>query len=101
MNTDEIPESGGSSIELWLSGSEERAAEIALQTGVWDAFRREPLLEDAALEVEVADGVATLQGVVDNARIRVTAARAAERVKGIRRVENRIEVRRSQADFHS
>ncbi len=30
MGTDEIPESGGSSIELWLSGGEERVAQVEL-----------------------------------------------------------------------
>ena len=84
---------GGSSIELWLAGDDERVAKVRLQNRVWEEFAGETLLEDADLRVEVADRVAVLDGTVDRYAVKAAAGRAARRVKGIRRVDNRIQVR--------
>jgi osmotically-inducible protein OsmY len=92
MSTDEITASGGSSIELWLSGGEDRIADMELQQRVWDEFAAESRLEGADLRVEVADRVATLEGTVEQYFVKATAERAARRVEGIRAVESRIQV---------
>ncbi len=92
MGTDEIPESGGSSIELWLSGGEERVAQVELQRRVWEELREEPLLARADLRVELTDRVAVLDGTVDHNLARAAAERAAWRVQGLRGVKNRLQV---------
>ncbi len=93
MGADEVTGSGGSSIELWLSGGEDQLAQVTLQRRVWEELREETLLTGADLLVEVADRVAVLEGSVDHERAKAAAERAAWRVKGLRGVENRIQVR--------
>jgi osmotically-inducible protein OsmY len=93
MDSDEITASGGSSIELWLSGGENELAQVTLQRRVWEEIREEVLLTGAELLVEVADRVAVLEGTVDHGLAKAAAERAAWRVEGLRGVENRIEVR--------
>jgi osmotically-inducible protein OsmY len=92
MSTDEITASGGSSIELWLSGGEEHIGQLELQQRVWDEFAGESLLEGADLRVEVADRVAIIEGTVERYFVKATAERAARRVEGVRAVESRIQV---------
>ena len=93
MDADEVTASGGSSIELWLSGGEDELAQVTLQRRVWEEIREEMLLAGAELLVEVADRVAVLEGTVDRHFAKTAAERAAWRVKGLRGVENRILVR--------
>ncbi len=93
MDGNEITASGGSSIELWLSGGEDELAQVTLQRRVWEEIREEMLLVDVDLLVEVTGRVAVLEGVVDDHRARAAAERAAWRVEGLRGVENRIHVR--------
>jgi osmotically-inducible protein OsmY len=93
MDADEIPGSGGSSIELWLSGDDQQVTDVRFQREVWDALRGEVALAGADLRVEVTDGVAVLDGTVDHDRAKAAAERAARRVEGLRSVESRIEVR--------
>ncbi len=93
MSADEMRGSGGSSIELWLSGANEGSADMELQDRVWEELHAEVRLADAELRVEVNAGVAVLDGTVDREAIKATAERAARRVKGLRNVESRIQVR--------
>jgi osmotically-inducible protein OsmY len=93
MGADEIPASGGSSIELWLSGGDERVAQVTLQRRVWEELRDETLLAGADLRVEVTDRVAVLDGTVDYYLAKAAAERAARRVEGLCGVESRIQVR--------
>ena len=93
MGADELTGSGGSSIELWLSGASERAVDMELQDRVWEELHAEVRLADAELRVEVNGGVAVLDGTVDRDVAKATAERAARRVKGLRNVESRIQVR--------
>lgn len=93
MDADEIAGSGGSSIELWLSGGDEPPADVRLQARVWEELHREVRLDGAELRVEVNDGVAVLDGTVDLAVAKAAAERAARRVEGLTGVESRIEVR--------
>ena len=97
MSAEEITGSGGSSIEMWLSGEDDQHSEVALQGRVWEELRREPLLVSADLEVEVMDHVAVLSGRVNQQIARTAAERAARRVEGVREVENRIQVRFSSS----
>jgi len=92
MSTDEITASGGSSIEMWLSGGEERIAQVALQERVWEELAGEVPLDTIELRVEVADRVAVLDGTVEHYLVKTAAERAARRVEGIRAVDNRIQV---------
>jgi len=93
MGADEITGSGGSSIELWLSGGNERAMDMQFQDRIWEELHAEVRLATAELRVEVNGGVAVLDGTVDRDVTRATAERAARRVQGLRNVENHIQVR--------
>ncbi len=94
MRADEITGSGGSSIELWLTGGDEQVTEARLQRRVWEELREEAPLAGADLRVEVTDRVAVLEGIVDDYFAKAAAERAARRVEGLRGVESRIQVRR-------
>lgn len=93
MDADEIAGSGGSSIELWLSASDEQVRDVRLQRRVWEALHEEEPLASADLRVEVTSGVAALDGTVDHYGAKVAVERAARRVEGLTGVESRIEVR--------
>ena len=101
MGDDEITGSGGSSIELWLSGGEEQATAVRLQRQVWEELREEATLEGADLRVEVTNRVAVLEGTVDHHLAKAAAERAAWRVKGLRGVQSRIQVRGVSSPIHS
>jgi osmotically-inducible protein OsmY len=92
MNADEIAESGGSSIELWLSDGEAHVEEVALQRRVWEELGEDARLATLDLRVEVVAGVAMLDGTVPRPDLRAAVERAARRVKGLRGVENHIAV---------
>jgi osmotically-inducible protein OsmY len=92
MGADEVTGSGGSSIELWLSGGDEEVTDVRLQRLIWEELHGEGRLAGAELRVEVNDGVAVLDGIVDYTVAKATAERATRRVKGLRGVENRIQV---------
>lgn len=92
MDENEITGSGGSSIEMWLSGGEDERAQVTLQRRVWEEIREETRLAGADLLVDVADWVAVLEGSVGDRLAKAAAERAAWRVKGLRGVENRIQV---------
>ena len=85
--------SGGWSIELWLSGADDRATQGELQRRVWEELAWEALLQGAELRVEVADYAAVLEGTAEHYLAKAAAERAARRVEGIRGIDNRIEVR--------
>jgi osmotically-inducible protein OsmY len=55
---------------------------------VWD-----PKLATAGIAVDADDGVVTLRGTVGTLRQKIEAKRAAERVHGVRKVQNELEVR--------
>jgi len=93
MGDDEITGSGGSSIELWLSGGEDQLTEVTLQRRVWEELREETLLAGGDLRVEVTDCVAVLEGTVNHHLAKAAAERAAWRVQGLRGVQNRLQVR--------
>jgi osmotically-inducible protein OsmY len=93
MGADEIMGSGGSSIELWLSGDDQQVTDVRFQREVWEALRGEVTLAGADLRVEVTNGVAVLDGTVYHDRAKAAAERAARRVEGLSGVESRIEVR--------
>lgn len=61
------------------------------------AFRLHRQLAPLAVDVAVSDGVATLTGSVPTAEARTTAGEVAGAVPGVRRVENRLEVRPAAA----
>ena len=92
MDADEITGSGGSSIELWLSGGDEQVAQVTLQRRVWEELRKEQVLAGADILVEVADRVAVLEGTVDHPLAKAAAERAARRVEGLRDVRSCIVV---------
>src|SRR5205814_857578 len=54
----------------------------------WD-----PKVDSAAVAVSANDGVATLRGTVGNFREKREAKSAAERVYGVKRVDNQLQVR--------
>jgi osmotically-inducible protein OsmY len=64
-----------------------------LQVQVSEELLSDPKLASASIEVAAADGVLTLRGTVQTLRQKLEAQRAAERVHGVKKVENDLEVR--------
>lgn len=65
----------------------------ALQREVLDELMFEPSLNAAEIGVAAKDGVVTLSGYVDSFMQKLTAEKAAKRVRGVRGVAEEIEVR--------
>lgn len=65
----------------------------ALQREVLDELKFEPSLNAAEIGVAAKDGVVTLSGYVDSFMQKLTAEKAAKRVRGVRGVAEEIEVR--------
>jgi osmotically-inducible protein OsmY len=64
-----------------------------LRKDVKDELHWDPKLDDAEIAVSAENGVITLRGTVGSLREKRDAKRAAERVYGVMRVENKLEVR--------
>lgn len=64
-----------------------------LVESVGDELRWDPRIDSASIAVVADDGVVTLRGTVGTYREKREANRAAERVYGVRRVENELQVR--------
>jgi cytidylate kinase len=63
---------------------------LALEWSVRAALRREPRTTDTAITVEVRDGLARLEGVVDTGDEALAAGEVAATVEGIRAVDNQL-----------
>jgi cytidylate kinase len=63
---------------------------LSLEWSVRSALRRDARTTDTAISVEVADGVASLNGVVDTAEEALAAGEVAAAVEGIRVVDNQL-----------
>ena len=63
---------------------------LSLEWSVRSALRREPRTTDTAITVEVVDGVARLQGVVDTSDEALAAGEVAAAVEGIKAVDNQL-----------
>jgi osmotically-inducible protein OsmY len=75
--------------------------DIQLQGDIQDELHWEPSLESAHIGVAVDRGVVTLTGTVPSYTQRVTAQRAAERVRGVKAIVNELEVRLPDNLLHS
>jgi osmotically-inducible protein OsmY len=64
-----------------------------LQRAVLDEIKFEPILNRTEIGVAAKDGVVTLSGYVDSFMQKLTAEKAAKRVRGVRGVAEEIEVR--------
>jgi osmotically-inducible protein OsmY len=64
-----------------------------LERLVTDELKWDPKLDAKAIGVTADDGVVTLRGTVSTFRQKREAAKDAERVAGVKRVENKLEVR--------
>ena len=71
------------------------AQDAAVRTSVMDALSAEPAFKAQGLTADVQGGVVKLQGKVASENDKDLAARIAQRVEGIRRVDNEILVDRS------
>ena len=65
----------------------------AIRTAIRDAFRYDPRVAQADIEVRVSNGIVTLTGIVDNAQARRAAARDAEHTVGVIGVRNLVKLR--------
>jgi osmotically-inducible protein OsmY len=68
-----------------------------IQEALQDALFYDPRVVSQNITPEVADGVATLRGAVDNLNARRAAAQCARNTVGVRQVKNRIKVRPREA----
>lgn len=66
---------------------------------IYDRVRQrlvsDPDVKGGALTVEVKDGVVTLKGTVDKEKARQKAEKLAKKVKGVRAVNNQLQVKSS------
>jgi osmotically-inducible protein OsmY len=69
-----------------------------LERHVSDELAWEPRLDAAAIAVSADDGIVTLRGTVRSFRQKLEAKKAAERVHGVKRVENGLQVRLMNGD---
>ncbi len=73
------------------------ATRIRSDEEILDELTREmkwdPRIDQAPIQVVIADGVVTLSGVVDSAARRLAAFDTASRVKGVRGVIDNVEIR--------
>ena len=74
------------------SGADERADERQARQ-IWSTLREASDLQDNLIQVDVEDGIATLEGAVDSGQERTEAQQLAH-VGGILGVNNRLKVRR-------
>ena len=65
---------------------------------VLDELEFDPRIRHEEIGVVVKDGVVTLSGAIDSNAGRAAAARAAERVSGVRAVANELQVRLCWSD---
>ncbi|HEY4103340.1 MAG TPA: BON domain-containing protein [Polyangiaceae bacterium] len=63
-----------------------------VQSAVTAELRKDQRIDRSALSVQAKDGIVTLTGKVDNAFSKERATRVAEVVRGVRTVDNRLEV---------
>lgn len=68
-------------------------AKKSLQQAVRDELAAEPRVDAAEIAVSAEHGVVTLKGTVGSPRQKQEASRAAQRVHGVREVQNDLEVR--------
>ena len=54
----------------------------------------DPDIKGGALQVEVKDGVVTISGEVDKERARQKAEKVAHKVKGVKSVENKLQLKK-------
>lgn len=83
---------GGMSIEMWLAEDEQVAVESELQRKVFDELSWEPSLDASDVSVTLDDRIVTLSGTVKSYPERLTAERAARRVRSIREVRDQLAV---------
>jgi osmotically-inducible protein OsmY len=69
-----------------------------LRGSVSDELHWDPKIDNDAIAVSAADGVVTLRGTVGSLRQKREAKKAAERVYGVARVENQLQVRLMDSD---
>lgn len=81
---------------LFLFGAVVAVAQVS-DDSIYDAVRRklanDPDVKGGAFEVDVKAGVVTIKGVVEKEHIKQKAERLAKKVKGVKGVENKLEVK--------
>lgn len=68
-------------------------ADPEIATAIRDAFRQDPRLEDAELDVEVTNGAVVLSGRVEGLAARRSAVQDARNTRGVKWVVNHVRVR--------
>jgi osmotically-inducible protein OsmY len=71
---------------------ESRATDVALFRSVQSSLLAKEELEDTAVSVDVANGIVTLRGRVDNPEQQAMASSLAESITGVKEVRSRIRV---------
>jgi hypothetical protein len=69
-----------------------KRSDARIQEDVSDALMDHPEIDATNIEVKVSDAEVTLEGVVDERRIKRLSEDVAERVRGVREVHNRLHV---------
>ncbi len=77
------------------------SGDIQLQKSVLDELEWEPTVDAAHIGVAAKDGVVTLTGHVSNYAEKLTAERAARRVKGVKAIVQEIDVKLPSSDARS
>lgn len=83
---------GGMSIEMWRADDDQTGLRSRLQGEVFGELAREPGLDRGDLRVDVSGRAVILSGTVRSLPQKLSAERAARRVRGVRDVRNEIAV---------
>ncbi len=86
-------------VDTWVRREKERPSRVSaltdseVKTALQNAFASDPRIPAHATTIDVADGVATLSGIVQNLRARLAAEEVARNTIGVVLISNLLEVR--------
>lgn len=92
---------GGLAIEMWRAEDDASTKDDRLQDQIWAKLHQFPVFDGGDLAVVVHDGVASLSGTLPSYGAKMTAARLAAFVPGVKQVDNAIFVVPAPADRRS
>ena len=74
--------------------AENKRSDDQIYNLVRQRLANDPDIKGGALQVEVKDGVVTISGEVDKERARQKAEKVAHKVKGVKSVENKLQLKK-------
>lgn len=91
----ERTESAAAEVQREAGGMADKAGDTALTAKVKSAIFAEPGLKSMEIDVDTVDGIVTLTGTVDSPQHIESAKQAAQKVDGVKSVNNQLTVKAS------